>query len=64
MSRTCQEEDWASGGLRSCGGQVFNIVELDILENVKHSRDHIVKSLFRDLNSNVDVLKEVDSIAQ
>ena len=41
MSRTCQEEDWASGGLRSCGGQVFNIVELDILENVKHSRDRI-----------------------
>ena len=43
---------------------MFNIVELDILDNVKHSRDHIVKSLFRDLNSNVDVLKEVDSIAQ
>ena len=37
---------------------MFNIVELDILDNVKHSRDHIVKSLFRDLNSNVDVLKK------
>ena len=40
---------------------MFNIVELDILDNVKHSRDHIVKSLFRDLNSNVDVLKKVNS---
>ena len=37
---------------------MFNIVELDILDNVKHGRDHIVKSLFRDLNSNVDVLKK------